>query len=202
MKIFVDESGDLGTKGRFFVIAMLLPQRSKRIVNFMRKFCAENDLLEVKGSKLTFPEKQEIFNHLNFANDYSVSYIVADKWNIDNKEILKDSNLCYNYLFKFLVRRTIKSTNEDIEILLDNHSTKVKSINSLADYIRLLAITDWKFKHQLNIHYVDSKDSKVVQAADVVANAIYARYTYGKAHFYNMITISQSIKFPFAKFNQ
>jgi predicted DNA-binding protein YlxM (UPF0122 family) len=202
MTIFVDESGDLGTGGRFFVIAMFVPQKPKRVVNFMRRFCAEKGLQEVKGSLLTFSEKQEIFNHLNFANDYSVSYIVADKLNIDNKAILDDKNLCYNYLFKFLIRRTLKSANEDVEILLDNHSTKVKSINSLADYIRLLAITDWGFKNKLAIQYTDSKSSKVVQAADVAANAIYARYTYGKMHFYNMLTISQSIEFPFAKFNQ
>jgi hypothetical protein len=201
MRIFVDESGDLGAGGRYFVIAMLTPQKPKRIVNFMRKFCAQNGLREVKGSLLTFPEKQAIFTKLNFANDYTVSYIVADKLNIENKEILADKNLCYNYLFNFLIRKTIKSANEEIEVLLDNHSTKVKSINSLVDYIRIQAYGNWGFKHKLSICYTDSKDSKVVQAADVIANAIYARYSYGKAHFYNMITISQSIKFPFAKFN-
>lgn len=200
--VFVDESGDLGTGCRFFVIALLNPQKGKRIANFMKKFCAKNDLQEVKGALLTFPEKQEIFNRLNFANDYSVSYIVADKLNIENKKILQDKNLCYNYLFSFLIKKTIRSTAEDLEILLDNHSTKVKSINSLADYIKLKSYAEWGFKHNLVIKYTDSKSSKIVQATDVIANAIYANYNRGKGHFYQQTTISESIKFPQASFNQ
>jgi len=197
---FVDESGDLGTKGRYFVITLLAPQKSKRISNFMRKFCARNSLQEVKASQLSFPQKQFIFNKLCSANDYTISYIVADKLNIDNKKILEDKNLCYNYLFSFLVKKTVKSTQEDITLLLDNHSTKVKSINSLADYIKIKAFTQWGFTHDLNISYVDSKNSKIVQSTDVISNAIYAKYTYGKDHFYSKLTVSESIKFPYSKF--
>lgn len=159
---FIDESGDLGTKERYFIITLLAPQKSKRIGNFMKKFCARNNIQEVKASQLSFPHKQFILNKLCSANDYTTSYIVADKLNIDNKKILEDKNLCYNYLFSFLVKKTIKSTPEDITLFLDNHSTKVKSINSLADYIKIKAYTQWGFTHNLNICYVDSKDSKVV----------------------------------------
>lgn len=103
-------------------------------------------------------------------------------------------------LFSFLVKKTIKSAREDLTILLDNHSTKVKSINSLADYIKLKSYTQWGYSHNLNICYVDSKSSKIVQATDVVSNAIYAKYMYQKTHFYNMLTISESIKFPYSTF--
>lgn len=196
---FVDESGDLGTKGKYFAIVLLAPQNNKRISNFMRKFCVANQLEEVKASNLNFTQKQEVLLKLCSANDYTVSYIVADKENIDAR-IFHDKNLCYNYLFSFLVRKTIRSTQEDITIMLDNHSTKVKSINSLADYIKIKAYTQWNFKYNLNICYVDSRASKIVQATDVVANAIYAKYTYAKTHFYGMLTVSESIKFPNAKF--
>ena len=198
--IFVDESGDLGAKGRYFVIVLLCPQNRKRISNFMKRFCINTGLREVKSSRLSFTQKQEIFNKLCSVNDYAVSYIVADKVNIDNRKILDDKNLCYNYLFSFLVKETIRTAEDDITILLDNHSTKVKSINSLADYIKLKAYTEWNYKHILNIHYMDSKSSKMIQAADLIANAVYARYTYGKTYFYNMLAISELIKFPRAKF--
>ena len=197
---FVDESGDLGTKERYFIIALLAPQRVKRITNFMRRFCAEHAIPEVKASQLSFSQKTFILNRLCSANDYTVSYIVADKLNIDNKKILEDKNLCYNYLLSFLVKKTIKSAHEDITLLLDNHSTKVKSINSLADYVKIKAFTQWGFTHNLNIRYVDSRSSKVVQATDVASNAIYAKYTYGKDHFYSKRTISEPIKFPYSKF--
>jgi hypothetical protein len=200
--LFVDESGNLGTKDRYFVLVLLAPQNSKRIVNFMRKFCARNNLKEVKASRLSTPQKQEIFNRLCSANDYTVSYIVADKHNIDNKKLFEDKNLCYNYLFSFLVKKTIKSTPEDLNILLDNHSTKVGSINSLADYIKIKAYTQFGFQHDLRIAYTNSEHSKVVQAADVIANAIWAHYNYGSSHFYNMLTISEAIRFPQSKFGQ
>lgn len=200
--VFIDESGDLGTKERYFVIAMIAPQNGKRIVNFMRGFCAKHELQEVKGSKLDFTQKQFILNRLSSSNDYTISYIVADKWTIKNKKILEDKNLCYNYLISFLVKKTIKSTNEDVIIHLDNHSTKVKSINSLSDYIRIKAYTQWGFQHNLHARYVDSKDSKVVQVVDVAANAIYAKYRYGKEHFYQKLIISESIKFPYQHFGK
>ena len=199
--VFVDESGDLGLKGdRYFVIAIIVTQKSKRIVNFMKDFCVEYNLNEVKASLLTFSQKQYIFNKLTSANDYTVSYIVADKKNINNQKLFQDKNLLYNYLFSFVIKKTIKSANEDINILLDNHSTKTRSINSLCDYIKIKAFTQWNFKHNLHISYVDSKNSKTIQAVDVIANAIYARYLYAKYHFYNMLTISESIKFPQNKF--
>ncbi len=164
--VFVDESGNLGNDGRYFVIALIVPQRGKRISNFMKAFCAKNNLTEIKASQLSFPQKQDIFNKLTSANDYTVSYIVADKKHITNEQLFRDKNLLYNYLFSFLIRKTIKGSNEDVRIMLDNHSTKT------------------------------------IQAADVIANAIYAKYTYGKDHFYNILTISESIKFPQSTFGQ
>ena len=200
--VFVDESGELGMKEQYFVIAMLVPQRGKRISNFMKRFCVKNKLNEVKASQLEFSQKQEIFNKLTSANDYTISYIVVDKHNIDNQKLFADKNLFYNYLFSFLIKKTIRSSREDISILLDNHSTRVKSINSLCDYIKIKALTQWGYQNNLHIQYVDSKNSKIIQATDVIANAIYAKYIYGKDHFYKMLTISESIKFPQSKFGQ
>lgn len=199
---FVDESGDLGKGGRYFIIAIIVPQKSKRIANFMKRFCAKNNLKEVKAAQLSFSQKQEIFNKLTSANDYTISYIVADKHNIDNKKLFEDKNLCYNYLFSFLIKKTIRSANDNVSILLDNHSTKVKSINSLCDYIKIKSFTQWNYQKNLHINYVDSKNSKVIQAIDVIANAIFAKYEYGKEHFYNKLTISESIRFPQSKFGQ
>ena len=200
--LFIDESGDLGTKERYFVIAMLVPQRSKRIVNFMRRFIAQNGLSEVKGTLLTTPQKQNLIHQINTANDCVISYIVVDKNNISNPKLLQDKNIMYNYLLSFLFKNTIKHANEDISILLDNHTIKVGSINSLADYIKIKAYTQWGFKYNIHVGFTDSKHSKMIQAADVVANAIYAKYIYGKNHLYNRLTINESIRFPFNIFGK
>jgi len=198
--IFVDESGDLGRKERFFVIALINPNNSKRILNFMRKFCVKNTIQEVKGSQIDFSQKQDIINKLGKENDHSISYIVADKNHIEPK-LFEDKNVCYNFLFSILIENTIRQTKDNITILLDNHSTKVKSINSLADYIKIKAYTQWGFVNNLHVSYVDSKHSKIIQAVDVAANAIYAKYIYGKEHLYSSLNIIESIKFPLNKFN-
>jgi len=87
-----------------------------------------------------------------------------------------------------------------VYILLDNHSTKVKSINSLQDYIKLKAYTQWGFDKDLRINYINSKYSKVIQVTDVIASCIRAKYHHNNPHLYNKLTITESIKFPIGKF--
>ena len=194
--IFVDESGNMGTDGRYFVIAIFVPQNAKRISHVMKRFCIKNNLQEVKAFQLTFTQKQQIFNKLNSEDDYIVSYIVLDKHNINNKRLFEDKNLLYSYLFSRLIKNSIVESKEDISIILDDRLIKVGSINSLCDYIKIEAFTQWGYQNNLDIRYMDSKNSKNIQAVDVIANAIYAHYTYGKNHFYNMLKINESIKFP------
>jgi len=100
-----------------------------------------------------------------------------------------------------LVSKLVKNTKEDIQILLDEHAMQVKSMNSLEDYIRIKAFTSWHFDHEIYIHITNSKNSKLIQAVDLAANAIYAKYNYNRNHLYNMLKIDQSIKFPSEKFN-
>ena len=198
--VFVDESGNLGKKDRYFVIALLNPQRSKRLANIIKRHCAENKLEEVKASRLTFSKKQDLLNKLTSLNDYIISYIVADKKHIQPR-LLADPNLTYNYLLSFLVRKTIKTAREDLNIILDNHSTKVGAVNSLADYIKLKAYTEWGFTNNLSITYMDYRDCRAIQAVDLMANAVYAKYNYGVCHFYSMLTIGESVRFPQEKFS-
>jgi len=202
LNVYVDESGNLGTKDRYFVLAILVPQRPKRIVNALKKFCAHFGITEIKASKLSFSQKQSIFQKITAINDYTISYVVADKTKITTEKFFEDKNIFYNYLFSHLIKKTLKNSSEDVCILLDNHSIKHKSINSLSDYIKIKAYTQWNFKGNLTITYTDSVHSKSVQAADIVANAIFAKYMYGKDHFYKKLIISESIKFPYTDFGK
>ena len=99
-----------------------------------------------------------------------------------------------------------RNINEDIQIIIDNHTTKVGSAHSLKDYIRLEAYTKWEFKKNVNFEYKDSRESKNLQCIDVIANIIYGHYMYDKPHFYNLLNnnkvIIHSIKFPQSKFGK
>lgn len=203
MTVFIDESGILGiNKDRYFVIALISPQNPNRIKNIIKSYCAKKDIPEIKASILDTPEKQIIFNKLCSVNDYSISYIVLDKTKIQNQVLFSDKNLTFNYIFSFLIKKTIRGANSNLDIYLDNRTTKVSSVNSLSDYIKISAVTKWNYKHTLSISYKDSKECKAIQMADLVANAIYAKYNYGANHFYEMLTISESIKFPYETFGK
>jgi len=208
MQIYIDESGNLGTAGDFFTIACIIPHKSqaRRIKKVIRKSCikfGEGDcaLLEIKTFKLSLPQKQDLLNRLCAKDDFSCSYVVAHKKHLEPK-ILEDKNVCYNYLLSHLLGRIVKTATEDIQVILDNHSIKVASLHSLADYIKILAYTKWGYKGKITFEYQDSKSHYALQAADVIANIVYGRYSYNKLHHYAYLEpfFTHRIQFPYKKF--
>jgi hypothetical protein len=199
--IFIDESGDLGSASeRFFVIALVIPQNKKRLDNIVKRHCAKNKVDEIKTSLLNFPEKQDLIKKLSSVDDHSIYYVVADKNHVQ-PNLFHDKNLLFNYLFQWVVKPVIKSSSGTLNIILDNHTTKVTSRNSLADYIKIKAYAEWGVTSVINIQYKDSKDCKAIQIADLVANTVYGRYVYNKTHLYKLLNVTSSIKFPQGKFN-
>jgi hypothetical protein len=194
--IFVDESGDLGIKDKYFVITLFITNDNKGISRSLKKFCIHNDLDEIKSSKLTFDQKQFLFEKLkNYS--YSVSYIVVDKHKMIKERIFKEKNLFYYYLSSIILEKELNNTEENINIIFDNRSIKYGSENTLADHIKINAYTRWNIINNIDVSFIDSKKSKMIQATDLMANAIYARYNYDKTHFYNKITnINNVIEYP------
>jgi len=206
MQIYIDESGNLGRKTRFFVIAASIPQNPKRIKNIIKRGCVklgnQNCVLdEIKASILTFPQKQNILTTLNDKDDFTCSYVVADKNHLKPR-VIQDKNVCYNYLTSHLLKPIVKGANENIQIILDNHTVKVTSLNSLKDYIKIEAYTKWGFSNDITFEYKNSKKCKNLQAVDIMANTIYGHYNYNKMHLYNMLNSKflHRIRFPYRKF--
>ena len=194
---YIDESGGLGKKDRYFVLALIVfTTKGKRIKRIVKNYCLDNNFNELKGTLLKLPERQKLANNLKLHNDHFVSYIVCDKKNVKKTQLLKEKNLMYNYLSSHLLKRTIKSARDDVYIIFDNHTVKVNSKNSLSDYLKIKAATEWNFNHNLKIEYLESEAVEGIQVADVIANTIYQKYKYGVDHCYNLLQITESIKFP------
>lgn len=206
MKIFIDESGDLGRKGRYFVIAALLPTNSKRIKNIIRRCCVEfgttKPLDEIKGTLLGLPQRQKLINAILAKDDFRIAYIVADK-NFLIPELSQRKSICFNYLTQHLLRPIIKKTNEDIDLILDNRNIRVASGNTLRNYLEIEAITKWGYKNKILLRYLDSKESKNLQAVDVIANTIFQKYERDLSHAYRLLLpqIRYGKRFPYHKFN-
>lgn len=202
VQVFIDESGNLGRNEGYFVISMLVLQKPKRIKNIIKNFCSYHQLVEVHAADLDFPKKNYLINKLIRQNDYEVHYIVVDKMMVQEKKLFESNNLLFNYLFSFLVKDIFQSNKDDVFLHLDNRTQKVSSLNSLKEYISIKAYTDWGFTKNLNLEYFDSKSCKAVQMADLVANAVYRKYHWGKSDFYNRLKIKKSINFPVNKFRK
>ncbi len=76
-----------------------------------------------------------------------------------------------------------------INIISDSKTTKVTSVDSFAGYLKAKINYEMNFDIDLNVRYLDSnaKDAYIVQAADYVANAIYAKYEYGQSLYFDII---------------
>lgn len=208
MVVYIDESGALNNKDRYFVICALITSTEstkKRIKNIAKHILAKELMKqghkEIHANKLGVDIKQNILNKLNALDDFSLGYIVADKKRII-EQLYKEKNICYNYLIGHLLKSIIKSCNEDIHIILDNHTIKVGSLNSLEDYIKIKAYTEWNFKHTIKVEFMNSEDCKGIQIVDVVANSIFAKFNYNKEHLYNISSkhFVHKIYFPYSKF--
>jgi len=187
MHIFIDESGNLGKDGKYFVLAFVYTSNSKRIKNIFKKACkkyctiSDIPLDEIKTSALTLPQKQEMLNKIAKIKDFHCGYIVAQKNEI-MPHILSDKNLCYNYLCKLLLKTLFKENipnNQDVTIVLDNRTQKVASRNTLPDYIKIEAF-DWNHSGKIEINYQESHMVYGLQCADFVSNIVYGKYTYDK----------------------
>lgn len=211
---FFDESGNLGNGNRYFVIASILTKNPKSLHNKMKKtlkYIKSNydDLqwngVELKANRSNKEIKEIICNSI-VSKDIVISYIVIDKWHLDEC-FKKDKNMAYNYFLKILLDRFHNVfMNNSVYIKLDNRSIKVQSINSFKDYIGIHINMELKLNCKLDVKYLESnsKEAYNIQAADFIANAIYSKYEYNNCYYYDLIKykIKEEQLFPFKYFGQ
>jgi len=214
--IIIDESGNLGAAGRYFVIACINTVECKSLHNVMKRQLgnAKNTFPElalrhaheIKASE-AYPAVKDKILRAVLSKNIEISYIVADLKYIDAK-LLQDKNLIYNYLTKLLLDRVIteQNANKTVNILCDNKTTKVSAANSLGDYIKLHFNYEKRYNINLKVEYLDSDagNAYIIQAADYVANAIYSKYEYNYSWYYNILSPKIDIKaeFPWQKFSK
>ncbi len=199
----IDESGNLGRGGgRFFVITAVRYLDDKRIKNFVKRYKSKKQIPEIKGQRINFNDRQDLINKLNSKNDYLISYIVLDKKNLNNHKLFEDNNILFNYLCSFLFKKILKNNEEDVHLCFDNRTVKVKSGNSLLDYLKIKAYTKWNYLGNLSVSYWDSKSNNCIQMSDLISNTIFRRYSNNKIHFYNQINIAEKIRFPHNNFGK
>lgn len=208
--LIIDESGNLGASGRYFVIACIEAPAYKPLNNVMKR--------KMGQAKKLFPELAALHSHEIKAKDaypaikhhiletiarkdVQISYIVADLKHV-KPGLLTDKNIFYNYLMKLLISHLIseKDNGTSIQVIYDNHTTKVGSVNSMEEYLKIVLLYERGLDISLSFLSMDSDDAHAyaVQAADYVANALYGHFEYGDQLYYKQITpiIHKPLFFP------
>lgn len=212
--LIFDESGNLGVSGRCFVISCIDTMNAKSLHNVMKR--------KLKQASDKFPELKTLHAHEIKAKDaypcvkyhilesiiskeLTISYIVIDLKYVEDR-LLEDKNILYNFASKLLISRLITQSDEGkkINILFDNKTTKIASKNSLREYIIAHIVYEEGIDVNINFEYKDSDagDAFIIQAADYVANGIYADYEYNNKIYHNLIRDKVNIVkyFPYKKF--
>ncbi|MBR3180661.1 DUF3800 domain-containing protein [Candidatus Saccharibacteria bacterium] len=211
VKVYVDESGNMGKSGDYFVLAAIVFTSDKAEAR-VRRLIKKEQLLgangkptgakksELKFAKLEFEQKQRILNKISKEEGVNLFYFVAYKPMVELLQEGKTKNLVYNYFSKLLMSKIFKRYDDDFEIVFDQRSTAVKSMNSLTDYIEISAYAEFPnlVGKRILVNQGDSKTNKLLQAADLVAGAARQAYSLHNLHFLEILggKIMAIVEFP------
>ncbi len=211
---YIDESGNMGCGGKYFVLAAAVFDTAKGLTRAKRIIRKEQQLLakernydtiqEIKSCTLKFPERQRILNKLTAKPDIDIFYLVVDKTQVTLLQEQKPKNLVYNYFAKLLTDAIFQRYHGDFRIVFDQRSTAVKSMNSLTDYITINAYTTSNLvRHYVEVFQRDSKTEYNLQVADLIAGTVYKAYHRQQPHFLNLIKsrIVNLGEFPYSQFD-
>lgn len=208
LRIYIDESGDLGNGSRFFVMAAVVflndiaNKKGSRLVRKMRK---RMKVEELKSNRMTFVERQAILNKLMSIGGLDFFYFIAEKSQVSLLRGGYSKNLIYNYFAKLLVDEIFKTYHEKMRVIFDARTTKVQSMNSLKDYLLIDAYANFGKKHdEVEIEQEDSRAVNNLQLADLISGTVYQAYTRNKRHFLDLIghKVCSANEFPEASFSR
>ena len=169
--IYIDESGDLGTKkasSKYFVMAAVKVENSKKLENiikktrrdFKKKMLTSN---EVKGGNLPYELKIKILEKLKNM-DYEVFIIVFDKEN-RYKIGYGDNKKAYDILASRLAK--LINIDKPTFIFIDKSKNKQEEIDNFNEFF-LNNLNNIK-KQPITIEHADSMHYKGLQMADLIS---------------------------------
>lgn len=202
--IYLDESGDLGWKfgspyrqggsSRYLTIGALItkaedkdkPKRLiKKLYNYFKWSPAqEKKWVDMKGKeKLRFAETaQELLKN---NPDIKYTSITVYKPRVF-QHIRDDGNKLYNYMIGLILLDKI-TTFDEVMFIPDPRAIKVKSGNSLPDYLQTKLWFEHNTKTKLIYYPCDSSMSKGIQFADMLSGIIQQHHEDGNSNLFKLL---------------
>lgn len=191
--VYLDESGDLGWvldkpyrnggSSRYLTIAFVVcPAEKKHLLQRIvvdvytrKKFDPKQEL---KGSALTVSDKcffaEKVRKLVSMNPDIIIGSITVNKSKV-RQHIRGDANKLYNYMIRLAVIPPIKE-HTLVNLIRDNKTVKVKSGNSLIDYLQTVLWFDCDSHTRVVDIPSDSKRVKNLIFIDWINNLIWGRY--------------------------
>lgn len=204
VNLYIDESGDLGTGGRYFLICAVeiagddvktFTRRAGRVINRFKLKYNISKKNEIKGFKLKQKQRKELINNI-LHHGVKVRYIVLDLYS--TTILLKkadDKNACYNYLVQLIVKKLLDDypTLKKVNLYLDNRSVKIGNRLSLKPYLYNKLVlekleTDTEVDRiEFTTNYMESESCYLIEWADILSNSLYKKYNSNINDYYNII---------------
>ena len=187
--IYIDESGDLGTKkgsSKYFIIAAIKVENSKRLDKIIKKNRRDfkKELLtsnEIKGGNLPYDLKIKILKKLKNI-DYEVFIIVFDKVN-RYKIGYGDNKKAYDILASRLAK--LIKIDKPTFIFIDKSKNKQKEIDDFNE-IFLNNLNNIQ-KQPITIEHADSMHYKGLQMADLISWSTFQNFENENPEFIDMV---------------
>jgi hypothetical protein len=187
--IALDESGDLGWKfdapyrqggsSRYLTIASIVyPQEKskhpKRLIKDLYIKFEWNTQQEVKWADMSTAQRIEFAERLKSLlqkhPDIKLLSITVKKENV-REHIRNDSNKLYNYMIGLSLLNEMKN-HGNVLFIPDPRSIKVKSGNSMHDYLQTKLWFDKNARTILQTTPMESKSCKAIQVADMSSGVV------------------------------
>ena len=187
--IYIDESGDLGTKkgsSKYFIIVAIKIEDSKKLDkiikktrrNFKNKMLTSN---EIKGGNLPYELKIKILEKLNNIN-CEVFILVLDKEN-RYKIGYGNNKKAYNILASMLTK--LINIYKPTFIFIDKSKNNQKEIDNFNELF-LNNLNNIK-KQPLKIEHADSRHYKGLQMVDLISWSTFQNFENNNPEFLDMI---------------
>lgn len=194
--VYVDESGSITktniSNNRYFVIAMVYTDDpiairrlfKKKISQLMKKNDKYRDMIqlkkEIKGSDISETIKKEVYKHiLEYGSEkIELGLIVLDNEYTTDK-FIENHARSFNYMIQTYLdscfRKHSKFMNGfgKIEFIIDEQNIATGAEYELCGYLNQQLTLKNPICDLFNVSYMDSKNEKLVQLADFVANTFY-----------------------------
>ena len=192
--VYVDESGDLGWSfdrpyraggsSRYLTISALIAESDhtkycKRVVRKLYVLHSWDPKTEKKWADMKRAERLNFADRaakLEAARKGRISYcaITVSKENVAG-HIRRDENKLYNYMIKLLLAERMAGF-DNVTFVPDERAIKVKSGNSLHDYLQ--TVLWFELGATTNLHTIPSDSSRTLnlQFADMLAGVVQNHY--------------------------